>query len=183
MPQFNLSDYSFKILEVGDNYNFDCGDHDLTEFFLENAIPHKKELIGVTYFFYDGLHKSAVSFFTVSNDAVRTDSFKESLPEGKKYNFYPAVKIGRFGVTKEYQRQSVGRQMMNFIKSFFVLENKTGCRFLTVDAYNKQEILEFYVKNGFTFLTEKDKHKQTRTMKYDLKPYSDKLLIDSYANR
>jgi GNAT superfamily N-acetyltransferase len=178
-----LSEYSFKILEIGDNYSFDCGDHDLTEFFLENAIPHKKELIGVTYFFYDEPNKSAVSFFTVSNDAVRTDSFKESLPEGKKYNFYPAVKIGRFGVNKEYQKQSIGKQMMNFIKSFFVLENKTGCRFLTVDAYNRQEILEFYGKNGFTFLYEKDANKQTRTMKYDLKPYSDKLLMDSYANR
>ena len=178
-----LTDYSPKILEIGDNYSFDCGDTDLTEFFLKDAIPHKRELIGVTYFFYDDLHKLAVSFFTVSNDAVRTDTFKDDLPEGKKYSFYPAVKIGRFGVNKEFQGQGIGVQMMDYIKWFFVSTNKTGCRFLTVDAYNKPEILKFYNKNGFTFLSEKDVNKRTRTMKYDLKPYSNGLLTDSYANR
>ena len=183
MPLSNLSDYSFKVLEIEDNYNFDCGDQDLTEFFLVDAIPHKKELVGVTYFFYDDLNKSAISFFTVSNDAIRTDSFKDSLPESKRYSFYPAVKIGRFGVNKDYQRLQIGRQMMDFIKRFFVVENKTGCRFITVDAYNKPEILEFYRKNGFTFLSEKDTSRPTRTMKYDLKPYCNELFTDSYANR
>jgi len=178
-----LSNYPFKVLEIGDNYSFDCGDDDLTEFFLQDAIPHKKELIGVTYFFYDDSGKSAVSFFTVSNDAIRTDSFKDTLPEGKRYGFYPAVKIGRFGVNKDYQRRHIGKQMMNFIKRFFVSENKTGCRFLTVDAYNKPEILEFYSKNGFTFLYDKDVHKQIRAMKYDLKLYFNESSIDSYANR
>jgi GNAT superfamily N-acetyltransferase len=178
-----LTDYSLKVLEIADDYSFDCGDTDLTEFFLKDAIPHKKELIGVTYFFYGNSHKSAISFFTVSNDAVRTDTFKEKLPEGKRYSFYPAVKIGRFGVNSEFQGQGIGTQMMDYIKWFFVSTNKTGCRFLTVDAYNKPEILEFYVKNGFTFLTEKDTHKQIRTMKYDLKPYSNELLMESYANR
>jgi len=178
-----LTDYSPKVLEIEDKYSFDCGDTDLTDFFLKDAIPHKKELIGVTYFFYDEPRKLAVSFFTVSNDAVRTNSFKEDLPEGKRYSFYPAVKIGRFGVNKEFQGQSIGSQMMSYIKCFFVSTNKTGCRFLTVDAYNKPEILKFYSKNGFTFLSEKDIGKQIRTMKYDLKPYSNELLMDSYANR
>jgi GNAT superfamily N-acetyltransferase len=182
MPEINLFDYSFKVLEIGDNYGFDCGDRDITEFFLKDAIPHKKELIGVTYFFYDALSKSAISFFTVSNDAIRTDSFKENLPEGKRYSFYPAVKIGRFGVDKGYQCLGIGRQMMEFIKGFFISENKTGCRFLTVDAYNKPEILKFYTDNEFSFYTQKDVNKATRTMKYDLKPYSDKL-SNSYANR
>ena len=182
--QYNLFDYSFKVLEAQDKYEFDCGNADLTEFFLKDAILHKKELIGVTYFFYDDSRKLAISFFTVSNDAVRTDTFKEDLPIGKKYSFYPAVKIGRFGVNKEFQGQGIGTQMMDYIKWFFVSTNKTGCRFLTVDAYNKREILDFYSKkNEFTFLSDKDAEKRTRTMKYDLKPYSNGLLMDSYANR
>jgi len=85
----NLRDYHYKPLEVADEYSFDCGDTDLNEFFLKDAIPHKRELIGVTYFFYDEKEKSAIAFFTVSNDAIRTDNFKDELPEGKKYSFYP----------------------------------------------------------------------------------------------
>jgi hypothetical protein len=67
-----LTDYSLKVLEIADDYSFDCGDTDLTEFFLKDAIPHKKELIGVTYFFYGNSNKSAISFFTVSNDELKS---------------------------------------------------------------------------------------------------------------
>jgi hypothetical protein len=89
--QYNLFDYSFKVLEVGDKYTFDCGDGDLTEFFHEDAILHKKELIGVTYFFYDKENETAIAFFTVSNDAIRTDSFKDSLPEAKRYGDFQSL--------------------------------------------------------------------------------------------
>ena len=172
---FNLLDYPYKQLEVGDKYEFDCGDPDLNDFFLIDAIPHKKELVGVTYFFYDETGKTAIAFFTVMNDALRTDNFKDELPEGKRYTFYPATKIGRFGVNKKYHRAGLGTQQMKFIKHLFTYENKTGCRFITVDAYNKSEILGFYLKSGFSFCTEKDANRNTRTMKFDLKPYSDEL--------
>jgi GNAT superfamily N-acetyltransferase len=179
----NISDFSFKILEVDDKYNFDCGDTDLTEFFHNDAIPHKKALIGVTYFFYDNSTKSAISFFTVSNDAIQTKPFKDELHAGKRYSSYPAVKIGRFGVAKEYQRQHIGQQTMDFIKQFFVVHNKTGCRFLIVDAYNKSNVLKFYKESGFTFLSDDDINKRTRIMKYDLKIFCDALHIESFANR
>ena len=40
---------------------------------------------------------------------------------------------------------------MSFIKSWFVEpNNKTGCRFVLVDAYNDEIPLKFYKKNGFT---------------------------------
>ena len=172
---FDLLNYPWKPLEIDDKYKFDCGDTDPNEFFLKDAIPHKKQMIGLTYFFYDETDKTAISFFTVMNDAVRTDSFKADLPEGKKYTFYPAVKIGRFGVNKKYHRFGIGTQQMKFIKHLFTQENKTGCRFLTVDAYNKPEILNFYLKSDFAFHTVKDKSKNTRTMRYDLKIFGDDL--------
>ena len=45
----DLSAYPYKVLETKDDFKFDCGDADLNEFFLKDAIPHKRELIGVTY--------------------------------------------------------------------------------------------------------------------------------------
>ena len=42
---------------------------------------------------------------------------------------------------------------MNFIKSWFVdTSNKTGCRYLIVDAYNSDIPLAFYKKNGFDYI-------------------------------
>lgn len=42
---------------------------------------------------------------------------------------------------------------MDFIKYWFIEEeNKTGCRFIVVDAYNNELAIKYYERNGFTFL-------------------------------
>ena len=79
---------------------------------------------------------------------------------------YPAVKLGRLGVSNEYKGQGVGRIIIDFLKIHFVTNNKTGCRFITVDAYDKS--LQFYEKQGFSYLTDSDIGKDTRQMYYDL---------------
>jgi len=90
---------------------------------------------------------------------------------------YPAVLIGRLGVNENYRRKGVGSQLMDFIKAWFSSEeNKTGCRFLLVDAYNEKDVLDYYTKNEFQFLLrEEDEEKKddedkpkTRFMFYDL---------------
>ena len=48
----------------------------------------------------------------------------------------------------------------------YVLENKTGCRFLTVDAY--AAAVPFYMKNGFVPLNDEDVDSATRLLYFDL---------------
>ena len=57
------------------------------------------------------------------------------------------------------------------IKHAFTNGNRTGCRFITVDAY--AEATAFYQKNGFDFFTKRDEHEDTRLMYFDLKPFKD----------
>ena len=65
----------------------------------------------------------------------------------------------------------------DFIKNWFRHEdNKTGCRFLIVDAYNNPRTLKFYENNNFKYLyrTEEEeelyfKTTMTRMMYFDLK--------------
>ena len=39
---------------------------------------------------------------------------------------------------------------MNFIKTWFSEdENKTGCRFILVDAINNEKAINYYERNGF----------------------------------
>jgi hypothetical protein len=40
---------------------------------------------------------------------------------------------------------------MDFIKVLFRTNNRTGCRFLIVDALNRPETLHYYEKNGFRY--------------------------------
>lgn len=93
---------------------------------------------------------------------------KKNVPHPKRYSSFPAVKIGRLGVRKEYQAQQFGSALMNMVKEFFLTRNRTGCRFITVDAYNREPVTAFYTKNGFQFLTSQDEQDETRIMFYDL---------------
>jgi len=82
----------------------------------------------------------------------------QEIPREKQMRSYPAVLIGRLGVHKNFrnikgENQRTGDQLMDFIKSWFVDgNNKTGCRFIVVDAYNDDNVIRYYTNNGFTTL-------------------------------
>lgn len=48
---------------------------------------------------------------------------------------YPAVKIGRLGTQRMCSGQGLARDIIDYIKVLFTNGNRTGCRFLTVDAH------------------------------------------------
>lgn len=85
------------------------------------------------------------------------------------------------GINVDFAHRGIGSELMEFIKSWFIdAGNKTGCRFLIVDAYNEEIPLGYYQKNGFTFLFstesqeaentgfDKDTKLRTRLMYFDL---------------
>ncbi len=56
---------------------------------------------------------------------------------------------------------------MNLIKDMLDNDgNYSSFRFLTVDAYHSA--MEFYEKNGFVRLTQKDENEHTRLMFFDM---------------
>ncbi|MCK5591457.1 MAG: hypothetical protein KAI72_05830 [Candidatus Pacebacteria bacterium] len=59
------------------------------------------------------------------------------------------------------------------VKEMFLSDNRTGCRFITVDAYIKST--GFYQKNEFEFYHSSDDDKNTRIMFFDLIKYEKAL--------
>ena len=58
---------------------FTCGDEDLDDFFLHDAMRYKAELLGKTYcFVLDDDPKTIVCMFTLSNDSIRVDVIPNS---------------------------------------------------------------------------------------------------------
>lgn len=153
---------------------FDCDDDDLNEFFTKDSIVSGKELLSVTYVLEQ--NNKTIAFFSVSNDSIKKENvplskFKKlvrPIPHEKRYSSLPAVKVGRFATCKGLQRQGIGTALLDFIKVWFTKGNKTGCRFIIVDAYNKPHTARFYQKNGFEFLVEDDLNDETRLMFFDL---------------
>ena len=170
-----IEQFTFRRLETdSDCKTFDCSDNDLNDFFLNDSKEYLKQLLAVTYVFED--KNNTIAFFSVLNDKISSEDvpkrdfrkIKEKLPHKKHLKSYPAVKVGRFGVHREFQRNKIGTEVMDFIKAFFTKRNKTGCRFITVDAYNKDAAIIFYERNGFLFLTPEDEKEDTRLMYFDL---------------
>ncbi len=155
---------------------FNCNDNDLNEYFHVDAELHKKELLTQTYeFTTNELENEIIGLVDLSNDSVDKRKFpsgvKPAFMELKNYSTYPAVKITRLGIDIEYQGNNAGSIFLNMIKKMFLKDNRTGCRFITIDAYNNERTLRFYEKNDFTFFSDKDKNKKTRSMYFDLKRY------------
>lgn len=176
----SIKDFEFVTLSLYTEIKpFVCKDNDLNEFLLEDAKNYLKELMAVTYMFVDRKENKTVAYFSLLNDKVSYDpegkSIWNRLSRGinnrKRRKSYPSVKIGRLAVAKEYEGHNIGSDILNFIKIAFTNKNRTGCRFITLDAYS--DVVDFYMKNGFNFFTEKDKNDKTRLMYFDLKPFKD----------
>jgi GNAT superfamily N-acetyltransferase len=170
----SLSDFRIERLKPEfDLSYFDCGDDDLNDFLISDANNYQFQLLAVTYLLTD-INNKTLAFFSLSNDSLKDQDFEKwnslsrKIPNRKRRKDYPAVKIVRLGVDKSLRGQKIGSEIVFFLKNWFTTENKTGCRFLLVDGYNKPEVVKFYSTNDFSFLTEKDINKKTRLMYFDL---------------
>lgn len=167
---------------------FSCGNADLDEFFMKDALLYTENLLGKTYCYLLNSDPSIiVCAFTVSNDSVRVDLLPNSrkkkinsaIPREKQMRRYPAVLIGRIGVNIGFSGQGIGTELMEILKIWFTEpDNKTGCRYLAVDSYNTEPTLNYYQKNGFNFMFSSEEQEaknanldlplKTRYMYYDL---------------
>ena len=162
---------------------FDCGDADLNGFLLEkdptipNAVHHSIELLAKTYLVEDSENQQTIAYFSLSNDTIdRTfvdnstwNRLSRDIHNLKRRSTKHAVKLGRLGISIPYQSMGWGTKILNFIKYWFTHENKTGCRYITVDALVSK--MSFYEKNGFKVLVKPDLDDETVLMYYDLKKF------------
>ncbi len=153
---------------------FDCGDSDLNDFLLTEAKKYASQLLAATYILEDNeetiacysLINDKISVFDSKNKSQWKKTINKSLPFGMRFSSYPATKIGRLAVSTKFKGQGWGTIILDYLKQFFLSEAKTGCRFLTVDAYN--ESIPFYAKNEFTLLIKYKSESDTQLMYYDL---------------
>ena len=153
---------------------FDCEDEDLNDFLLNNSKKFLIALLAVTYLI-ESDHET-VAFFSIFNDKVTHEDFpsknqwikfrKGIISSEKQFKSYPAVKIGRLGVTTNWKGKQIGTAILDYLKELLVDNNITGCKLITVDAYSNS--LGFYEKNGFKYLTSMDLGEDTRLMYYNL---------------
>lgn len=89
--------------------SFKCGDNDLDDFFTKDAFLQSEELLCKNYCFslVDD-PAQLVAVFTLSNDSIkkipgsRKRKIEKNIPREKIYSSYPAVMIGRLGISLDF---------------------------------------------------------------------------------
>lgn len=160
-----------EIIELGDSTskfidNFECDIKELEDFLKEDALFQMKESVNRTFLWMSRKEKKLISYITICVDSISLDKIRkdEMSKLGIRYKALPALKICRMGVHKEYTRRSIGKKMVSFAINLALATNeKSACRFITLDSKNDEEIperikpLRFYKKVGFDVLKTKEK--------------------------
>ena len=179
--------------------DFDCGNADLNEFFNQDALKYKRQMLSQTCFFQLISSGKVVCAFSFSASSIKTSDLpgsrrkkvKEYVPREKTLKSYPGIIIGRLGVATEFNSQGVGSKLIEFIRDFCIANFPDFVRFLLVDAYNEPEVVGFYQKNKFTTVFSTEEHEKenyrqspsetlrTRYMFYDMLQWRDKIIEKS----
>lgn len=143
--------------------NFECGDYDLNDFLINDALHQMEKKLNVTYIcFYENV---LVAYFTLSSDSITINDEDEKIL-GIRYPQYPALKIGRLAVDKNYRNRRVGSEIiLRVIGKLMIMCKEVGMRFISVDSYDGSTI--FYSKNNFIKLEKDSKGKENVAMYFD----------------
>ena len=168
--QYKLKNYTLSpVLDFSIFTGFSCcqedeEDRDLDDFIHNDAERHYKDKMAVTYSLTVTTDEPipTLAFATLQNDAIKIDN--RQYP----YKSSPAVKIGRLGVSNKLQGMGFGTLCLDMIKHLMCTHNRTGCKYLTLDAYNQPRILKFYERNGFVCLKQPKAGQKQTLMYFDL---------------
>jgi len=128
---------------------FDCGDEQLNEFLLQEALPYKKELLATTFIIEN--KERTLGYYSLLNDSLqlKEEMFtsksqynkfrRDLLPYPKRHlSNIPSVKIGRLAVDKSCKGKGLGKIMIRtVISNCLRLNDNQACRLITVDAYKQ----------------------------------------------
>lgn len=146
--------------------DFSCSkDEQIDTFFHREYQDYEYQLLGKSYCFVSKNEQKIAAAFTVANSSVRVDNMPKSkrnklnrkIPFSKQRSQYPAVLVAQLAVFDGFEGLHIGHDVLDMIKAWFLDPlNKTGCRYIVVDAVNKEKVLSFYQDNGFDFIFSSD---------------------------
>lgn len=153
---------------------FTCGDSDLDDFFRNDSIHYSRQKLATSYVMEDDAE--VLAYFAIANDRISVEDFQRSssfnkfrkrFVNSKRMRGYPAVKLCRLAVKEQSKHKGLGTEIIDLLKGTFYKMQRSACRFLIVDAYQKS--VDFYLKNGFRPVNDVvDSTRYTIPMYFDL---------------
>ena len=103
-----FEELEFRIMQDGDEVSsFSCYHTDLDDFLHHDAIVNQISRFSVAHLVY--WQDSHVGFFTLLTDCIKKDDIhNKDQPSEFTYKEYPALKIARLAVDRNYSRRDIG---------------------------------------------------------------------------
>lgn len=141
-------------------------------FFHEDFVDYEKQLLGKSYAYYLNEDKNQlVAAFTIANSALvldflqssRKNKINKGIPRVKQRRQYPALLIAQLAVFDDFVQYKVGDELLLILKEYaYRLNHATACRYLIVEAVNKEKVIRFYERNGFNLLYSSEEEEQEK---------------------
>ncbi|WP_296872205.1 N-acetyltransferase [uncultured Methanobrevibacter sp.] len=163
--EYIKNNYKFETLsEEHDLSDFECESEDLNDFLKNDALKQQKEKLNLTKLITcDGEIIGFVSLLTdsiklkiINENAVKiTIKNKLNISEN---NRIPAIKIGRFAISKKYAKKGLGSHILKSIILNIknIAETEVGLRFIIVEGY--ASAYTFYVNHNNFHSLKKDEN-------------------------
>lgn len=138
---------------------FDCGNKDLNDFLTTQEVTeYRAQWYGYTYLVHRASDWALVGYYTTANDGLEIpdDWVKKRMNPTLGLTKVPAVLLGRIAVATDFQRNGHGSMILKHIMTV-ELESPRPPRVMRLTAY--QESLEWYLRRGFDFISDKEKRK------------------------
>jgi GNAT superfamily N-acetyltransferase len=170
-----IENLSFRELHPDDKVNsFSLGKKEhlpLKIFLKKDALNFHLLNIAKTYVLADEPPSQIGGYITLMCSELVLDNHQRPQENKrlKRYDAFPAIKLARLAVDKDFQGKGLGILLID--NAISIVKNhimpNAGCRFLTVDA--KPDAINFYEKAGFSFLdVPENKENQNSLMLLDL---------------
>lgn len=170
ISEINFKEILVEALQKHHNLErFDCGDDDISEFLKKDALNWQRQKNTRVHLFIH--NEEIIGFFSLSCDSIKLkESEKSKHPKMENsLKEFPAMKIGRLGVDKKWQRCGLGTKILMWAIGYIShhSDNSIACRFVTIDAY--PHMVEWYKKRSFVENQQYgSKKRETVSMRYDL---------------
>lgn len=137
-------------------------DKHIDKFFREEFSDYEYQMLGKSYCFVTREEQKVVAAFSLANSSVRVDDMPKSkrnklnrkIPFSKQRSQYPAVLVAQLAIFDGFGGNNIGKEVLDFIKSWFIDPlNKTGCRYVIVDAVNTPKVLLRFDDNQIQVIT------------------------------
>jgi len=129
--------------------DFDCGVKALNFYLRTMASQHSRKGISRTYILTEEKNKTLIlGYVTITACEIKSDTLPDQF--SKKYPLIiSGAKIGRLAVSKPYQKQGLGEQLLIYaMHQTIIVHNAVGLCGMIVDAKD-DKAKEYYKKYGF----------------------------------